>query len=339
MRIAFPSVAACVLAGAALACPSVPARARDTQAPLALERVIPLANVSGRIDHMAVDLRRGRLFVAELGNNTVDVVDLVAGRAVHRISGLHEPQGIGYAPAADVVAVANAGDGSVRFYKGEDYAPVARADLKDDADNIRLDPRSGKFLVGYGTGGIATLDPASGDVLGEAPLPAHPEGFRVDAEGRRALVNVPDAGQIAVVDLTTGKQTATWRMPSLRANFPMAWDEANRLVAVVYRSPPRLVLLDSGTGEVTQTQETCGDADDVFFDSRRSRIYVSCGSGHVDIFARQGGSGRYHPLARVATRSGARTSLFVPELDRLFVAQRASLLGSDAALLVFRPNP
>src|SRR3954447_1458960 len=135
MYLASSLAVACVLAGPAFACLAVPARAENTQAPLVLERTIPLANVSGRIDHMAVDLRRGRLFVAELGNNTVDVVDVAAGRAVHRIGGLHEPQGVGYAPAADVIAVANAGDGSVRFYKGEDFSPAGQADLGDDADN------------------------------------------------------------------------------------------------------------------------------------------------------------------------------------------------------------
>jgi DNA-binding beta-propeller fold protein YncE len=338
MRSALLMLAASLAAGVVLACLSAPASAAETPAPLVLERTIPLPNVAGRIDHMAVDLRRKRLFVAELGNNTVDVVDLAAGRVVHRIDGLREPQGVGYAPAADVVAVANAGDGSVRFFKGEDYAPVARADLEDDADNVRLNRRSDKFLVGYGSGsgGIATLDPATGTVLARVALPAHPEGFRVDAEGRRALVNVPDAGQIAVVDLTTGKQTATWRVSSLRANFPMAWDEGSHLVAVVYRNPPRLVLLDSGTGAVRETQETCGDADDVFFDARRQRIYVSCGAGNVDVFGSE--AGPYRLLNRVATKPGARTSLFVPELDRLFVAQRAGLLGSEAALLVLRPR-
>jgi hypothetical protein len=316
---------------------AVRAFAGETQEPLILERTIPLAKVSGRIDHMTVDLRRGRLFVAELGNNTVDVVDIAAGHAIHRIEGLREPQGVGYSPTADTVAVANAGDGSVRLYKGEGYAVVATADLQDDADNVRLDLHSGKFLVGYGSGGIATLDPANGAVLAKAALPAHPEGFRVDADGRRALANVPDAGQIAAVDLVTGKQTAAWRVPRLRANFPMAWDEANRTVAVVYRSPARLVLLDDGTGAVRETRETCGDADDVFFDSRRQRIYISCGSGGVDVFA--GEDGAYRLLARIATKSGTRTSLFVPELDRLFVAARAGALGSDAALLVFRPGP
>src|SRR3954454_4536814 len=212
MRQAILGTALCLFSIAGFAAHAI---AGETQAPLVLERTIPLANVSGRIDHMAVDLRRGRLFVAELGNNTVDVVDIAAGRPIHRIEGLREPQGIGYSPTADTVAVANAGDGSVRLYKGEDYAAVATADLQDDADNVRLDLHSGKFLVGYGSGGIATLDPANGAVVAKAVLPAHPEGFRVNAAGRRALVNVPDAGQIAAVDLTTNKQTATWRVPGL----------------------------------------------------------------------------------------------------------------------------
>jgi len=107
--------------------------------------------------------------------------------------------------------------------------------------------------------------------------------------------------------------------------------------AVVYRTPASLVLLDSGTGSIKATLETCGDADNVFFDNRRQRIYVSCGSGSADVFAAEGGS--YRLAACIATKSGARTSLFVPELDRLFVAQRAGVLGSEAALLVFRPVP
>jgi DNA-binding beta-propeller fold protein YncE len=328
------SLAACIT----LACLAAHANTNETQmAPLILDRTIPLPNVSGRIDHMAVDLKRERLFVAELGNNTVDVVDLAAGKAVHRIGGLHEPQGVGYAPKADSLAVANAGDGTVHLFAGQDFSHAARVDLGSDADNIRLDPRSGRFLVGYGDGGIATLDPASGKIVGKVALPAHPEGFRVDANGSRALVNVPDAAQIAVVDLTGGKQTATWKVHGLSANFPMAWDEANRTIAVVFRSPARLALLDSDTGSLKATLPACRDADDVFFDERRSRIYISCGSGSVDVF--QAEAGTYHLVGQVATRLGARTSLYVPELDRLFVAERADVFGSTAALLVFRPSP
>ncbi len=312
-------------------------QAADPEPPLVLERTIPLTGVSGRIDHMAVDLRRGRLFVAELGNGTVDVVDLAAGKAIHRIAGLREPQGVGYAPQADVIAIASAGDGSARLFKGEDLSPAGVVSLGDDADNVRLDGRTGQFVVGYGSGGLTVLDPASRSVASDIKLPAHPEGFQLDPSTRRAFVNVPDAGQVAVVDLTAGKQIASWRVPGLNANFPMALDSTGSVLATVFRSPPRLVLLDTKTGVVTANLPICGDADDVFFDAKRQRLYVSCGEGFVDVL--QGDAAGYHSLARIPTHSGARTSLFVPELDRLFVAARAGLLGSDAALLVFRPEP
>jgi len=312
-------------------------QAADSEPPLVLERTIPLTDVSGRIDHMAVDLRRGRLFVAELGNGTVDVVDLAAGKAIHRIAGLKEPQGVGYSPQVDLIAIASAGDGSVRLFKGEDLSPAGVVSLGEDADNVRLDVRTGQFVVGYGSGGLTVLDPASRSVASDIKLPAHPEGFQLDPSTRRAFVNVPDAGQVAVVDLTAGKQIASWRVPGLKANFPMALDSTGSVLATVFRSPPRLVLLDTKTGVVTANLPICGDADDVFFDAKRQRLYVSCGEGMVDVL--QGDVAGYHPLARIPTHSGARTSLFVPELDRLFVAARAGLLGSDAALLVFRPGP
>ena len=312
-------------------------QAADASSPLVLEATIPLPHTGGRIDHMAVDLRRGRLFLAELGNGTLDVIDIAARRVVQRISGLKDPQGVGYSAAADVVSVASAGDGSVRLFRGDDLSPIAVIDLSDDADNVRVDPRSGQIFVGYGKGGLAVIDPSSRSVLSRAKLPAHPEGFGIDVAAHRAYVNVPDARQIAVVDLTTGQQRATWRVPGLRSGFPMALDETEGVLATAFWEPARLVLLDTASGAVKANTETCGDADDVFFDAKRRRIYISCGEGLVDV--QQGDATGYHPLARIPTHSGARTALFVPELDRLFVAARAGLLGADAALLVFRPNP
>jgi DNA-binding beta-propeller fold protein YncE len=313
-------------------------QAAEPEPPLVLERTIPLPGVAGRIDHMAVDLRRGRLLVAELGNGSVDVVDLAKGKAVRRITGLKEPQGVGYAPETDLVAVASAGDGSVRLFQGEDLSPVGVVSLGEDADNVRLDARTGRFVVGYGSGGLAAFDPASRSVVSRVALPAHPEGFQLDPNTGRAYVNVPDAGQVAVVEFAAGKQIANWRVPGgLRQNFPMALDAAGSVLATVFRSPARLVLLDTKTGAVAANLPTCGDADDVFFDAKRRRLTVSCGEGTVDVVQRNAAG--YQPLARVRTRPGARTSLFVPELDRLFVAARASPAGTDAAILVFRPAP
>jgi hypothetical protein len=215
---------------------------------------------------------------------------------------------------------------------------VGSINLGEDADNVRLDPRSGDFIVGYGSGGLAVIDPARVSLIRRIPLPAHPEGFQLDPDKRRAFVNVPDARQIALVDLDAGRQTASWQTSDLHANFPMALDGARAKVAVVFRNPARLVTLDINTGKQIGTFTACGDADDVFFDAKRRRIYVSCGAGSVDGW-QQDGSG-YRRLSPVKTGSGARTSLFVPHLDRLYVAARAGFfgLGSDAAILVLRPK-
>jgi DNA-binding beta-propeller fold protein YncE len=313
------------------------ANVRAQAPPLQLERIITLSNVTGRIDHMAIDLGRRRLFVAELGNNTVDVIDLDDGKAMHRIEGLNEPQGIGYAPKADVVAIANAGDGSVRLFRGADFAALGTVALGNDADNVRFDPNAGQFVVGYGTGGLATLDPASGSVVARVRLSAHPEGFQLDPTTRRAYVNVPNAHEIAVVDLATGRQAASWPMADLRANFPMARDAGGAFLAVAFRDPARVALLDAASGSVKASVATCGDADDIFLDAKRRRIYVSCGEGSVDVLQQEAQG--YQSIGRIKTASGARTSLFVPELDRLFVAARAGFfgLGLDAAILVLRP--
>jgi YVTN family beta-propeller protein len=323
-------VAAAIAGGSAVAQTAL-------QQPLVLERTIPLERTAGRLDHMAIDLGRKRLFVAELGNDTVDIVDLTTDKVVHRISGLKSPQGVGYAPTSDMIVVANAADGTVRLFRGADFGPAGIVRLGDDADNVRIDARTGRAVVGYGSGGLALIDPAKGETIGLIPLSAHPEGFQFDPRNARVFVNVPDAHEIAVVDLAGGKQVATWKVPGLGGNFSIAVDETAGAVAAVFRNPPRLVLFEPDTGTVKANLETCGDADDVFFDAKRLRLYVSCGEGSVDVFRHDAATVLH--LARLPTSRGARTSLFVPELDRLFVAARAGLLESKAAILVLKPQP
>ena len=97
------------------------------------------------------------------------------------------------------------------------------------------------------------------------------------------------------------------------------------------------MVLEPATGVAKADLPTCDDADDVFFDDRRSRMYVSCGSGAIDVFGQAGG--KYVASAHIEVRPGARTSLFSPALDRLFVAARAGSDGQTAALLVYRPAP
>src|SRR5499433_4388207 len=194
--------------------------AETASPPLILEAKIPLGQVSGRIDHLGIDLKRQRLFVAELGNNSLGVIDLAAGKVLHRIADLSEPQGVAYVPFSDSVFVANAGDGSVRVLRAEDLTPIGRIELGDDADNVRVDAARYRVLVGYGKGALAVIDPASLTKTADIRLKAHPEWFQIDETGTQIFVNVPDAQAIGVVDLVTGS-TASFPTQGAGSNFPM----------------------------------------------------------------------------------------------------------------------
>ena len=308
--------------------------AQSVEPALTLEAKISLGDVSGRIDHMAIDPKRQRLFVAELGNNTVGVVDLKERKVVHVITGLKEPQGVAYVPSNDMIYVANAGDGSVKIFRADTYEPAGRIELGEDADNIRVDVASNLLFVGYGNGALAAIDPATARKTANIPLKAHPEGFQLTRSSAQILVNVPQKREIAVVDRKASKQTASWPLKG-GGNFPMALDDDSQDVMVAFRSPATLGVFSARDGSPVANVESCGDADDVFVDAKRHRVYMSCGSGAVDVFDTDSA---YRRVARIPTGSGARTSLFIPELDRLFLAIRATA-GAPAAIWVYRATP
>jgi DNA-binding beta-propeller fold protein YncE len=321
-----------VLAGLLL--PAV-GRAEDP-APLVLEAKIPLGAVAGRIDHFAFDPDRQLLFVAELGNDSVGIVDLKEHKILHRISGLSEPQGVAYHPATTTLYVANAGDGSLRLYQAPGFTLLGTIALGADADNIRIDPWRNRIIVGYGKGGLAVIDPASRRKIADMPLDGHPESFQFDETGSRIFVNVPDASRIAALDAVSGRQVSILGNAGARANFAMAVDVDEHRVMIAFRNPARLVVFGTETGERVASVETCRDADDVFVDPRRRHVYVSCGEGVIDVIAKSPTG--YERMARVPTITGARTSLFVAATDRLYLGVRAS--GAEpAAIWVFRPQP
>ena len=324
-----------VLAGLTLVlAPSVGLAQQDGGTLLVLESKIDLGAVNGRIDHLAFDVSRKQVFIAELENNTVGVVDLGGTRLLQRISDLNRPQGVGYVPSADALFVANGGDGTVRVFKGGEFALTGRLTLGADADNVRVDPETSHVIVGYGSGALAAIDPTTRTKIRDIALAGHPESFQISARARQIFVNLPDAQSIIVVDRDTGGQVASWSTGGDRGNFAMALDEENQRVLAIFRNPPKLNARDMRTGAVVAERDTCGDVDDVFVDEKRRRVYVTCGEGFIDVL----NASDYARLARITTRPGARTSLFIPPLNRLAVAARASE-REPAELWVYRATP
>ncbi len=288
-------------------------------APLRLVRTIPMPDVKGRIDHMALDVARHRLFVAALGNNTLEVLDLRSSRVVQTVAGLEEPQGVAYVPGLDRLFVASGGDGKCHVYSGEPLRQLSVLDLGEDADNVRCDAAGGRLYVGYGSGAIAAIDPSTLKRLGSIRLEGHPESFQLEKQGPKVYVNVPDAGQVTVLDRVKLEVLSKWPLNNLRSNFPMALTEGGHRVLIATRRPPRLVVLDSGSGKTVAVVNCAGDADDLYYDEARQLVYMSCGEGVIDVFAEQDVD-LYREVARIPTARGARTSLWSPDLKQLFLA-------------------
>jgi DNA-binding beta-propeller fold protein YncE len=297
--------------------------------PLTLETTISMTEVQGRIDHFSVDLKGQRLFVAALGNNTVEVLDIKGAKRLHTISGLQEPQGLFYLPSENKLFVANAKDGTCKIYDATSFKLMKTIEYGEDADNIRSDAAAHHVYVGYGSGALGILD-TNGNRLSDIKLDAHPESFQIEKNGDRIFVNLPDSQKIAVVDRKQKAVVGQWQTDSAQSNFPMALDEANHRLFAVCRRPAVLLVLNTESGAVVAKVPTVGDSDDVFYDAARKRIYASGGEGAISVIEQQD-SDRYREIARIPTVKGARTSFFVPELRRLFLAVRRQ--GSQAAAI------
>jgi DNA-binding beta-propeller fold protein YncE len=295
------------------------AAAESGHAPLQLKQTIALPGVEGRIDHFALDAAGDRLFVCALGNNTVEVLDLRKGERIHSITGLGAPQGIAYIPQLDRLFVANDKGGICKIYDAKSFQSVGELNFKDDADNIRYDDPTKKIYVGFGSGGIAVVNAPNGKQIGSIKLSAHPEAFELEKQGTRIFVNVPNSRHVAAIDREKGEVVATWKTDGASANFPMALDENNHRLFIGCRMPSKLVVLNTESGDVVTSIGISGDPDDVFYDSKRHRIYATCGAGKIDIIE-QADPNTYKALTKIDTAAGARTGLFVPERDTLFVA-------------------
>ena len=298
-----------------------------------LVQTIVIPNVNGRIDHMAVDARNQRLFVAELENNSLDVIDLKAVKRIHSINNynvtlLNEPQSVVFIPELNRIFVSNGQDGTVVVFDAKSFSLIKKIKLpSDDADNMRYDPGSKLLYVGYGEGSLSIINATNYNIIGNIPLNGHPESFQLEDEKQvssghkqRIFINVPQSNSIAVVDdIQKRVVSKTWPITNAQNNFPMALDETNHRLFIGTRDPAKLLVFDTNSGKVISVLDIANDADDIFYDAAKKRIYVSCGEGFVNIF-QQHDADHYNAIVSIPTAQGARTSLFVPELQRFYLA-------------------
>jgi DNA-binding beta-propeller fold protein YncE len=319
-----------IVAGGTLAL----AQGQSSDAPLTLTGTIPMPHIQGRIDHFALG-PDGTLFISALGNNTEEVIDLAGGVVARSISGIPRPQGVAYAPEVKKVFVGS-DEGKLYIFDGQSFAQVATIDFGDDVDNLRYDPEAKRLYVGYGEGGIAVVDVTTNQRLAkEFKLGAHPESFQLEKTGPNIYVNLPGLKQIAAINRQTGAITR-WPIQE-ESNFPMTLDEADHRLFVVTREPPRLLVLDTGSGHVVATLPCVQDSDDLYYDAARQRIYAAGGEGYISVFQQQDAD-RYALLAKIPSQLGGRTAGYFGKLgkgfDRFYVAVPARV-DHGAEVLIY----
>jgi DNA-binding beta-propeller fold protein YncE len=306
---------------------------------LQLTKSISLPGIKGRIDHLDVNLKEQVVYIAAVGSNALEVVDLKSGKAIHTITGLDEPQGICYIPQHNEIFIANGGTGDCYFYNAATYEKVATVSLRSDADNIVYDSADKKIYVGYGSGGIAMISADTHKQLANVSLPAHPEGIQVDKKNSLLYVNIPGKDMVGVVDLRTLKLINNLTKNYRSGNFPMALDVAGNRLIIGYRHPGKLAIIDTRSGNKLFVTDLADDSDNLFYDEKSKRIYVSCGGGnsrlgYINIFQYLGGN-NYKQLANIPTRNGARTSLYVPYLN-IFIVAEPSVYSHDGELMIYK---
>jgi chromate transporter len=312
------------------------AQSNSSTSSLTLIDSIEIPRAAGRIDHMVYDARHQLVFVAAIANNSAEVVDLKNKKVIRTLRNLDEPQGLAYLPQSNSLFVSNGGNGICDVVNANTGQKITFVMLAGDADNVRYDSTENLLYVGYGDGGIAIIDALHYTLLQDIKLTGHPESFQIDKTANKMYVNVPVEKQIEVIDLKSKTVIDKWKMKEATANYPMDLDEAHHRLFIGCRHAPKLLILDAQTGQTISSLDIDADVDDVFYDQARKQIYVSCGGGYVDVF-RQSDADHYASLGKVWTASGARTSLFVPELNQLMVAAPSGK-NKDAQLLIYEVN-
>ena len=293
-----------------------PAPAADT---LELVQTVVLKGKAGKLDHLALDGKRDRLFLANTVNGTLDVVDLKAGKLLKQVPGQTGIQGVAYAADLDRVFVGLGSGGLCNVFDGADYKPLKTIKFFDDADNVQYDAARHLVFVAHAEKALGVVDAKTFAVKADVKLPGAAEGFRVAADSPRLYLAVPSPSVVAVIDVEKNEVAVTYPVKLAGGGHPLAIDDAHKRVFVGCRQPAAVVVMDGETGKEVTSVAVPGEIDDLFYDAKRKRLYASCGEGYLAVI-RQSDADHYGAADRVPTTKGAKTSLFDADSSRLFLA-------------------
>jgi DNA-binding beta-propeller fold protein YncE len=304
-----------VLVGVLAASPALAAEPSK----LELVQTIVLKGKAGKLDHLTLDPKRDRLFLANTVNGTLDVVDLKSGKLLKQVSGQSGIQGVAYAPELDRVFVGLGTGGYCNAFDGENFKLLKTVKFADDADNVRFDPATKQVFVAHAEKLLGVVDADSYAVKADIPLPGGGEGFIMESARPRLYMSIPSPSVLLVIDTQQRSILATYPIKMAGGGHPVALDEANKRVFIGCRTEPMVVVVDTETGKEITSVPIPKDVDDLFFDAKRKRLYASCGEGSVAVI-RQNDADHYEMLEKVPTTEKAKTSYFHADSNRLFVA-------------------
>lgn len=313
---------------------------------LRLVQTIPMPDVKGRLDHMDVDVKGKRLFVAGLENGSLELIDLAAGKRSKSIPGFKKPQGIAYVASLNKVFVASGDDGMLRVFRGDSLELIDAIKLDLGPNRVIYDTHTKLLYVGYGGkdagkdyGEVGIIDAKSDKQLGDIKVEAHPSELLLNKSGDTLFVFVSAASKVQVVDTKKHVVLSTWPVSSQR-NGDGAFDETTHCLFIGTRTPPKMIAMDSTTGKEIANLSTAEGMDGVYFNATQKQIYVSGGRdddvGYVFVY-QQTDADHYEAISKIPTRPGAGTSFWSPELNRFYVGAPAQG-AQDAAILVFEPQ-
>lgn len=295
--------------------------------PLKLLGETALPGYTGDFDHLAVDLKANRLFLAAEDHGTIEVFNLSTGKHEQTLTTFNTPHSIFLVPGTNRIIVTDSGKGMSRVLDSRTLKVVGHIDLAEGADSSNYDPSTGHFYiitggkdVGMKVSYLNEIDPKSGKLLRQLKIDSdHTEALRTEQQGDRLFINVADKNYVAVVDKKTLKVIAHWAIKGAQTNLCMALDEPDHRLFVVTRNPTKLFVLDTKSGETVAAIDVPATVDGVFYDRDRNRIYVLGAVGQIGVY-QQIDPDHYKELARVPSAEGGKSGLFVPDMNRLFVA-------------------